>query len=129
MGEDRWPKICLREEMRGILNRQPSKWGEKIKMLVKEMECERVIELIYNNAEIEVIEEEIKNGLEVYKKMMEKKVEEKINNSTYSNLYKKLVLTNETENYWCDKEVKNTDKEIWARARSGNLTRAGKKKV
>ncbi|CAD6234564.1 GSCOCG00001987001-RA-CDS [Cotesia congregata] len=129
MGEDRWPKICLREEMRGILNRQPSKWGEKIKMLVKEMECERIIELIYNNAEIEVIEEEIKNGLEVYKKMMEKKVEEKINNSTYNNLYKKLVLTNETENYWCDKEVKNTDKEIWARARCGNLTRAGKKGI
>lgn len=129
MGENRWPKICLKEKMRSILNRQQSKWGEKIRRLVKEMEREKVIEMIYNNAETEEIEEEIKKGLEVYKNKLEKKVEEKIKKSTYNKLYKNLVPISETESYWCDKEMKNTDKEIWARVRCGNLTRAEKKGI
>lgn len=27
MGEERWPRICLREELRGLKNRIGSKWG------------------------------------------------------------------------------------------------------
>ena len=30
MNNDRWPKKCLREEIRGILNRNPSKWGKQL---------------------------------------------------------------------------------------------------
>lgn len=31
MGEDRWPNKCLREEVRGIMNGNLSKWGKKLK--------------------------------------------------------------------------------------------------
>lgn len=30
MGEERWPKVCLREELRGIKNRFGSKWGDGV---------------------------------------------------------------------------------------------------
>lgn len=26
IGEEKWPKICSREELRGIINEYPSKW-------------------------------------------------------------------------------------------------------
>ena len=33
MKEDRWPKVCLREEIRAIINRNPSQWGrERVEM-------------------------------------------------------------------------------------------------
>ena len=31
MKKDRWPKVCLREEIRGIINRNPSQWRREFK--------------------------------------------------------------------------------------------------
>ena len=37
MEENRWPIICLREEIRGIANRNPTKWGKDFKMAMDEV--------------------------------------------------------------------------------------------
>lgn len=31
LGMDRWPIVCLREELRGLENGNPSKWGKMLK--------------------------------------------------------------------------------------------------
>lgn len=73
MDENRWPKICLREEIRGVLNKNPTKWGKKIENIAREMKSENVIKMIYDNEDGEKIEDEIKKGLGEYKKQLEKK--------------------------------------------------------
>ncbi|XP_053596255.1 uncharacterized protein LOC128668113 [Microplitis demolitor] len=37
MEKERWPRIALKEEMRGIMNRCPTKWGKMVKVALKKM--------------------------------------------------------------------------------------------
>ncbi|KAI4487119.1 hypothetical protein M0802_012033 [Mischocyttarus mexicanus] len=36
MGDERWPKVCLKEEIRGIVNGYQSAWGQKLKKAFEE---------------------------------------------------------------------------------------------
>ncbi|CAG5089229.1 Protein of unknown function [Cotesia congregata] len=53
MEEDRRLKIALREEMRGILNRNPTKRDKNLHSAIKEMGCEEISGMIYNKEENE----------------------------------------------------------------------------
>ena len=46
--EDRWSKISLREEIRGISNRNPTKWGKEFKMAMDEFGDREIWETIKN---------------------------------------------------------------------------------
>ncbi|CAG5075454.1 Protein of unknown function [Cotesia congregata] len=46
MEEGRWPRIVMKEEMRGILNGKPTKWGKVVRMTLEKMECEEVIKMM-----------------------------------------------------------------------------------
>lgn len=127
MEDTRWPKICLREEMRGILNGNPTKWGKTIEESAKKMNCENVIEKIYKGKDVEEISEEIGVGIECLTRKAADKEESRIRASNYSKIYKKLVEEKTDEKYWENKKIGIADKEIWARVRCGNLTKAGKK--
>ena len=35
--KDRWPTVCLREENRRIINRNPSQWGREFKQALEEV--------------------------------------------------------------------------------------------
>lgn len=37
MKDDRWPKICLSEEIRSLMNNNPSRWGTEVVKIIKEL--------------------------------------------------------------------------------------------
>ncbi|CAD6235813.1 GSCOCG00007994001-RA-CDS [Cotesia congregata] len=127
MEEDRWPKIALREEMRGILNRNPAKWGRKLHAAIKEMGCEEIAGMIYNKEEKEKIDEKINAGVERYKEKLKEDDEKAIERSSYNKMYKKIMIEKDGYNYWKDDKKRGEDKEQWARIRCGNIGRAYKK--
>lgn len=63
MEDKRWPKVCLREECRGILNGEPTRWGNAVVMALEEMKCSDVIRMIWEKKEIAVIEDRLNEGL------------------------------------------------------------------
>lgn len=127
MDEERWPRIVVKEEMRGILNGNPSRWGKAVKKTLKEMGCEETVGMIYRNEESEVIEEKLNKGIEKLREKARKEDLEAIEKSTYSELYKKIRIEVDKDHYWKKDKIKGEDKEVWARARCGNIERAGKK--
>ena len=50
MKEDRWPKVCLREEIRGIINRNPPQWGREFKQALEEVEDGRIVGAIWKES-------------------------------------------------------------------------------
>ncbi|CAG5088654.1 Protein of unknown function [Cotesia congregata] len=67
MDAKRWPKICLREECRAILNKNPSAWGTKMMEALTDMECQDIPTMVWNNADQEAIVERLETGLKIYK--------------------------------------------------------------
>ena len=57
----RWPKICLREEIRGISNRDSTKWGKEFKMAMDEVGEGGIWGTIKNGNKDE-LQEKIKEG-------------------------------------------------------------------
>ena len=51
MKEDRWPKVCLREEIRGIINRNPSQWGREFKQALEEIRDGRIVGAIWKESD------------------------------------------------------------------------------
>ena len=47
MKEGRWPQIRLREEVRGILNKNPLKWGAEFMKAMREVGDDRILDLIW----------------------------------------------------------------------------------
>lgn len=73
MEEKRWPKICLREEMRGIMNSNPTKWGRGVLQVLKKMEKVDVVKSIWERSHEEEIYTEVKQGLERWRREEEDK--------------------------------------------------------
>lgn len=46
IGEDRWPKKCLKEGIRAILNRKPSKWGKEMYNVIATGGEERLLDTV-----------------------------------------------------------------------------------
>ncbi|KAI4491910.1 hypothetical protein M0804_003302 [Polistes exclamans] len=68
MEKSRWPKICVMEEVRATTNGKPSKWGENLVKVLREMGIDEMIEMIRKRREDVRIEEKIKEGLEELKR-------------------------------------------------------------
>lgn len=128
MEDSRWPKICVMEEIRAITNGNPSKWGENLVSVLREMGIEDLIEMIRERRDGGRIGEKIKTGLEELKRRSLREEEEKIRESGYNDLYKYLIEGDEMPwKYWSEEGIGGGVKEVWARVRCGNLGRAGKK--
>ena len=46
MKKERWPKVCLKEEIKGIINGHPSRWEAEFRDVMREVGDERTVELI-----------------------------------------------------------------------------------
>ena len=44
MMKDRWPKVCLRDEIRGIFNRNPSQRRRKFKQALGKVGDEKIVD-------------------------------------------------------------------------------------
>ena len=91
MEEKRWPKICLREEARNILNKTPTTWGNEIIEALGKGAAERVATKIWKEEETEevirLLDEE--NRKKAEKEMQEDK--RRIEESEYWKYYKKWI--------------------------------------
>lgn len=67
MGENRWPKVCLREEIRSSKNGYPSKWGKAwVKALLWVGNGERM-ELVINENRWEEAKQILEKGIKTRK--------------------------------------------------------------
>ncbi|CAG5092982.1 Protein of unknown function [Cotesia congregata] len=108
MDDDRWTKICIKNEMREIMNKNPTKWGKTIEKFLQKIGIGELPKMIYVACSSDDVEEKIKSGLENYKWMLDEKEE----------LYKN-IKTEESNNYWKRDNIRSEDKETWARLRCG----------
>ena len=51
MKEDRWPKVCMREEILGIINRNPSHWRREFKRSWEKIGDGRIVDAIWKESE------------------------------------------------------------------------------
>lgn len=101
--------------------------GVKVEETLKEMGCEEVVRLIYENKEIEEINRRLEKGL---RKLCTREGDEDykaITKSSYNLVYKDILLDENEEYYWTKEEGGSNYKEIWSRIRCGNIGRAQKK--
>ena len=61
MEENMWPKLCLKEELRRIMNKYPSEWEKKAAKSFREVGDGRTIEIIYQGGEIGEIRGKLEN--------------------------------------------------------------------
>lgn len=55
MDSHRWPKICLREEIRGLINNNPTKWGKTLKKAFSDVGDGETISMIWFEEKSEII--------------------------------------------------------------------------
>lgn len=129
MQDDRWPKICLREEVRSILNHNPSKWGEALNVALGEMQAQTVVQDIWNRADVGMIDLALDSGLVHLKRKERAEDWERIEASSYNRGYQDWSQRDleGAAKYWNLRGCEGWMKETWARLRCGNVGRAGKK--
>lgn len=127
MEDSRWPKLCLREEVRNIMNGKPSKWGKAVVHTLELMECEDVLELIWRRHDPDGVQQRLEVGFGVLQVLEEKKTKEMVFKSTYCPLYKFIKTSEGCDDYWKDKTGESWTKEVWSRLRCGSVDRCFKK--
>ena len=127
MEENRWPKIFLREEIRGMINTEATEWGKSVLEAWSEVGDGRTAKIIWEEGCNDDIEEQLSK--EIWTKA-EQEIQQdrgKIERSEYWTYYKEWIPDINGGDYWKNQETDGRIKEIWARLRSGNYAKEGKK--
>ena len=125
MGEHRWPKICMMEELRGLRNGNPSKWGKNLKETLRNVGDEKTIDWLCRGIRREAMEKNLKRGIITRRNQETQGNWSRIEKSKYCKNYGTWKKTVGREKYWEDKELEYMDKEKWARLRCENVGKAG----
>ncbi|OXU16730.1 hypothetical protein TSAR_015286 [Trichomalopsis sarcophagae] len=126
MGKETRPRICLKEELREILNKNQSKWGGELERAMEEVGDQTLIKLMYeckNEEELAEIKDRLERGLRIKLEQEIQRDWEKIEKSNYCPDYKNWKEDLGKERYWENKEISGFVKEQWARMRCGNIGR------
>ena len=67
MSDERWPKIFLKEELRGINNNNPSIWGKALVQSLKETGDGETLNWMQNGVRIEKIRDNFQKGVRTKK--------------------------------------------------------------
>lgn len=127
MRKERWPRICLMEEMRATLNSKPSKWGRQVMEVMKEIGRDDIYNMIRAEGKEEDVLESMKKGLNEWWEREKGKEWVKIVESSYNKIYKYIAPGQEGAGYLNKRGKIRENKEIWARLRCGNYGRGQKK--
>lgn len=57
MEKDQWPRICLRETLRGLKNRNPGRWARELKEILEKLGSTGLIDTMWRNDIDESIKE------------------------------------------------------------------------
>ena len=118
--------MCLKEEIRAIINKSPSKWGAELVAATREVGDGRMIDLMKNDGSVELIKELLNERVE---RKRDQNIEGdwvKVEKSSFCPLYQEVKKIYEREEYW-DFDIIGNVKEASARLRRGNIGRDGKK--
>ena len=127
MKEDRWPKVCLKEEIRGIINTNPSQWGREFKQALEEVGGGKIVGAIWKESEWREVLILLEEGLKRKEEQDTQGDWVKVDKSSFCKLYGEIKKTVDREKYWDKKGINGTMKEEWARLRCGNIGKVGKK--
>lgn len=127
MSEERWPRVCLKEECRAIINGKPTKWGQKVKEMCDDMGISEVIEWMWRGESREKVYKRMQEGMKEWKERERVKDWEKICNSTYNEMYREIMPGEKGAGYLDIRRKKREENVTWARMRCGNVGRANKK--
>lgn len=100
MEEDRWPRKCMREEVRSIKNGNPTKWGKEMQKALNKTGDNMIIEWIWEDKSRIMIEERL---VQLNKVAIEQDIQKdwiKIDKSSYCSHYKEIKKNLEIEHYW-----------------------------
>ncbi|XP_015118790.1 uncharacterized protein LOC107042304 [Diachasma alloeum] len=126
MEESRWPRKCLKEELRGIKNGQPSSWGQGVIERLREVGDGEFLEHLREGRKEEA-EKRLKDIVEIVEDQEKQKDWERIEKSKYCDHYGEIKENTEMCEYWTDRKLNMEQKMAWARWRCGNAIRGGKK--
>lgn len=123
MGEDRWPRICWREEMRGIKNNRTSKWGKMVKRAVEGTgDGESTFKFLIEEDRVK-LEKNLENGIRIKRDQNLQKNWSRIDRSCYCRNYRDWKKEPGREKYWGRNSWGGDIREQRARLRCGNLGR------
>ncbi|KAI4496943.1 hypothetical protein M0802_007891 [Mischocyttarus mexicanus] len=117
MKDSRWPKICLKEEMKGLKNDKAS----------KEVGDGEIVEWIYQGREVRKIKERLARGLKIRTEQELQADWRKIDSSKFCEEYKERKRAAGREEYWEKGELCRRAREQWARMRCGSVGRSESK--
>lgn len=127
LDENRWAYKCMREEIRGILNKNPTYWGSSVIKALKEVGDGEVVKMVWNKRPIEKIERRIQEIMIIKKGQSLQRDWTKIDKSSYCDYYKTLKTDAEMEKYLKKDNLEEWQKVVWTRWRCGSAVRGGKK--
>lgn len=126
MEQGRWPKVCLKEEVRNIKNNNPTAWGKELEIALKETGDGETIDLLHIESEKEKLSLNLERMVKVKCEQEIQTDWSKIDKSNYCKNYKRWKNNIEEEKYWESQKFIGEIKEQWARIRCGCVGREGK---
>ena len=127
MKEDRLPKVYLREEIRGIIDRNPSQWGREFEQALKEVGDGRIVDAIWKESEWKEVLILLGEGLKRKEEQDTQGDWMKVDKSSFCKFYEEIKKTVNRQKYWDKKGINGEIKEEWARLKCGNIGNVGKK--
>lgn len=127
MKEDRWPRLCLKEELRGIKNNNATKWGRTIVRAMEGVGDGESLDRFLFEKERETLAKNLERDIRVKRDQGLQKNWNKIDKSNYCKDYRDWKREPGREKYWEKKGWSGETREQWARLRCGNLGRSKSK--
>lgn len=100
MEEGRWPRECLKEELRGLKNRKGTKWGDKVVERFKEVGDGESMNMVLVEEDRERLEGFLKRGVKIMREQGVQKNWNRIEKSRYCKDYGEWKKEVGREKYW-----------------------------
>ncbi|KAI4490291.1 hypothetical protein M0802_010759 [Mischocyttarus mexicanus] len=120
MADERWPKICLREEIRGIVNGYQSEFGQRL----KKVEDKEGIRWMFEGRELGAIRKKLEEWRARREEQGVQRCWGKKGRSSFCRRYKEWKIVLECKSYWNNWKWSGRMKEQWARLRCGSVGRS-----
>ena len=114
-------KICLREEIRSLKNRNPTRWGKEMKSAWEQAGDGQMVEVLEAEQEHNTMAEAFPRILKIREDQIIQNYWAKIESSSFMPEYKKWKTKAEMEDYWGKNKISLGNKSQWARLRCGSL--------
>ena len=119
--EENLTKMCLREEIRSLKNRNPTKWGKQIQNAWEQAGDGQMLEVLEAEQEQNTMAEAFPTILKITEDQIIQNYWSKIGSSGFMPKYKKWKTKAKMENYWGKNKISIGNKVQWARLRCGSI--------